>query len=69
MTYETSTKMLESGTRKFTKTLLVSPSVHFLVILVCTYFSCSSDHLVEIMAIDPELKFNICIGDTRPDRD
>lgn len=58
MTYEISKKMLESGARKVTKALLVLLSMHFLVILVFSSFpSCSSDIMVEIMAVDPSPKF------------
>ena len=60
---------LESRTRKVTEVLLVPLSVNFLVILACTSFSCSSDLLVEIMAIGLQLKLYICFQDTRPDKD
>lgn len=55
MTYGTSKKKkkLELGTRKVTKARLLPLSVHFLVILVYASFSCSSDLMVESMAIDP----------------
>lgn len=62
-------EILETEVRRFTKALSVPLSVYPSVILVWKSFSCPSDLMVEIMAINPQLKFYICFQETRTGRD